>query len=147
MTWVFLLHLGMLCKCCSMVFRQKQVRLTWLLTLLKQCAWCSTLALKIELFLKTTHPFNFPGAGLRMYVTSFKYLGHIIENDLSDDRDINREIKSLYTRTNILIRRFSRCSFGVKNKVVQNILYMLIWCCFMEEIYCENNVTSCCKLS
>ena len=46
-----------------------------------------------------------------------KYLGHFIENDLSDDRDINREIKSLYTRTNILIRRFSRCSIGVKIKL------------------------------
>ena len=54
-------------------------------------------------------PFQLSGCR-HAYVTSFKYLGHIIENDLSDDRDINREIKSLYTRTNILIRRFSRCS-------------------------------------
>lgn len=61
-------------------------------------------------------PFQLSGCRLA-YVTSFKYLGHIIENDLSDDRDINREIKSLYTRTNILIRRFSRCSIGVKIKL------------------------------
>ena len=53
-------------------------------------------------------------------MTSFKCLRYIIENDWSDDRDINfyREIKSLlYTRTNIYIRRFTRCSIGVKIKL------------------------------
>ena len=48
------------------------------------------------------------------FVAHFKYLGHIIENSLSDDQDINREIKLLFTRTNVLIRRFKRCSTLVK---------------------------------
>ena len=48
------------------------------------------------------------------FCTSFKYLGHIIKNDLSDDLDIQREIRNLYIRTNMLIHRFSKCSLSVK---------------------------------
>jgi len=49
-----------------------------------------------------------------MFVNKFKYLGHVIDNSFSDDSDINREIKALFTRTNVLCRRFSRCSLTVK---------------------------------
>jgi len=49
-----------------------------------------------------------------LFVNKFKYLGHIIENSYSDDSDINREIKMLFTRTNVLCRRFKRCSLAVK---------------------------------
>lgn len=48
------------------------------------------------------------------FVSHFKYLGHIIENNLADNCDIKREIKSMFFRTNILIRRFKRCSSLVK---------------------------------
>jgi len=47
-------------------------------------------------------------------VTNFKYLGHIIEHTLHDDSDISRELRCLFTRTNVLIRRFWRCSLDVK---------------------------------
>jgi len=44
------------------------------------------------------------------YVEQFKYLGHIITNTLTDDDDINREIKKMFVRTNMLIRKFHNCS-------------------------------------
>jgi len=47
-------------------------------------------------------------------VNQFKYLGHIIDNSISDDKDISREIKTLFARTNVLGRRFKRCSLAVK---------------------------------
>jgi len=47
------------------------------------------------------------------YVYEFRYLGHIINNRLTDDDDINREI-NMFTRTNVLLRRFSKCSVFVK---------------------------------
>ena len=47
------------------------------------------------------------------FVTHFKYLGHIIEHTLYDDSDINRELRCLFTRTNVLVRRFGRCSLVV----------------------------------
>jgi hypothetical protein len=44
------------------------------------------------------------------FVSTFKYLGHKIANDITDDSDIQREISNLFVRTNILIRRFRKCS-------------------------------------
>ena len=35
------------------------------------------------------------------FVPMFKYLGHLIDNTLLDDADVHREIKCLFTRTNI----------------------------------------------
>ena len=61
---------------------------------------------------------NFPPCVLcgqpLQYVSEFRYLGHIITVTLTDDNDINREIRNLYARTNTLIRRFGRCSHAVK---------------------------------
>ena len=34
------------------------------------------------------------------YVSEFKYLGHVINNKLSDDEDVKREIRSLFVGTN-----------------------------------------------
>jgi len=48
------------------------------------------------------------------YVSSFKYLGHVISNNLTDDPDIQREICNMFVRTNKLVRRFTKCSFDVK---------------------------------
>jgi len=48
------------------------------------------------------------------YVSEFKYLGHIISNDKTDDKDVLREVRLLFTRANILNRRFSVCSVPVK---------------------------------
>lgn len=48
------------------------------------------------------------------FVKEFKYLGHIINNELSDNNDVKREIRNLFMRTNILIRRYSNCSVSVK---------------------------------
>jgi len=46
-----------------------------------------------------------------LFVNSFNYLGHIIDNSASDNDDIHREIRNLlFIRTNILIRRFHNCS-------------------------------------
>jgi hypothetical protein len=51
------------------------------------------------------------------FVEHFRYLGHIIDNFLCDDKDIEREIKALFTRANMLCRRFKRCSIAVKLKL------------------------------
>ena len=44
----------------------------------------------------------------------FKYLGHMITDNLTDDADIQREVHNLFVRTNILRRRFYKCSMAVK---------------------------------
>ena len=61
---------------------------------------------------------NFPcfkiGSSSLKFVDKFKYLGHFITSDLSDDADIHREIQNMFFRTNVLLRRFYKCSFSVK---------------------------------
>jgi len=48
------------------------------------------------------------------FINEFKYLGHILNNSCTDDNDIKREIRNLYARTNVLNRRFGKCSSNVK---------------------------------
>jgi len=48
------------------------------------------------------------------FVSEFKYLGHVLDNRMNDDGDIYREIKNLFIRTNVLLRRFGKCSVSVK---------------------------------
>ena len=45
---------------------------------------------------------------------SYKYLGHIICNDLNDNNDIIRQCRSIYGKGNSLIRTFYKCSDSVK---------------------------------
>ena len=67
-----------------------------------------------KMIIDTDFPnFTLNGVALQC-VKQFKYLGHIINNDFCDDDDIKREIRNLFMRTNILIRRYSKCSIGVK---------------------------------
>ena len=68
------------------------------------------------------------------YVTEFKYLGHLITNDECDDKDILREVRAMFTRTNILTRRFSLCSLPVKIVLFRTFCIcfygMELWRCF-----------------
>jgi len=41
------------------------------------------------------------------FVSEFRYLGHVLTDNLHDDADIKREIRNMYMRTNMLIQRFS----------------------------------------
>lgn len=70
-------------------------------------------------------------------VTQFKYLGHVIRNDLCDDEDIKREIKALFTRCNILSSRFKRCSRPVKIRLFQTYCMCLfgsaLWTTFTSR--------------
>lgn len=54
------------------------------------------------------------------FVSEFLYLGHVISRSLSDDRDIQREIRNMYIRTNTLIRRFGKCSKKVKIRLFRS---------------------------
>ncbi|XP_013144898.1 PREDICTED: uncharacterized protein LOC106108310, partial [Papilio polytes] len=58
-------------------------------------------------------PIKLNGVDLRR-VSSFKYLGHVVTEDLKDDNDIERERRAMAVRANMLARRFARCSTDVK---------------------------------
>ena len=52
-------------------------------------------------------------------VASYKYLGHYITDDLSDDDDINRQRRTLFVQGNIILRKFNMCSLGVRLTLVR----------------------------
>ena len=63
---------------------------------------------------KLTFPkFHLAGSDLEE-VTEYKYLGHFITNNLSDNRDITRAVNSLYGSGMGITRRFHMCSRQVK---------------------------------
>jgi len=41
------------------------------------------------------------------FVSEFRYLGHVLIDNLRDYADTKREIRKMYMRTNMLIQRFS----------------------------------------
>ena len=47
-------------------------------------------------------------------VESFKYLGHILSTDGSNDLDIERQRKKIYAQGNSILRKFHMCSIEVK---------------------------------
>ena len=65
------------------------------------------------------------GSALK-YVEEFKYLGHFMTEEFSDTKDIQREFHSLYSRGNMLIRKFSFCIGEVKCFFIQNVLLLAI---------------------
>ena len=60
----------------------------------------------------------------------FNYLGHSITISLSDEDDIQIEIRSMFIRCDLLIRRFSNCSKAVKLKLFQSFVcvFMILLC-------------------
>ena len=48
------------------------------------------------------------------FLDKYKYLGHVISNDERDDQDVLTEGRGLFTRNNILARKFKTCSVAVK---------------------------------
>ena len=59
------------------------------------------------------------------YVSNFKYLGHIITHDFSDDADIEREIRNLYIRGNTIARRFNFLHADLKSSLFASYCYPL----------------------
>ena len=80
---------------------------------------------------------NFPQFSLHgsylTSVTSFKYLGHIIDDALHNDNDINRELKCLFTMVNLLYRRFWWCSPRAKLQ-----LFKTFCMCFYDIGLCRS---------
>ena len=51
------------------------------------------------------------------YVDCHKYLGVVLSKDLSDNLDLLRQVKSIYSRGNEIIKEFTHCSVDVKLKL------------------------------
>jgi len=80
----------------------------WYLMLINQCLIINS---KHDLI---GHPlFHLSGAPLP-YTDSYKYLGQLINSGLSDDADIMKQTRSLYARSNMILRKFTPASLITK---------------------------------
>ncbi|XP_050561669.1 uncharacterized protein LOC126912652 [Spodoptera frugiperda] len=72
-------------------------------------------------------------------VQQFKYLGHWVSDDLSDNLDIERERRALAVRCNMLTRRFARCTGPVKvtlfKAYCQSFYTCSLWASFTQRAY------------
>ena len=59
------------------------------------------------------------------FVTTKKHLGFIINDHLSDDDDIERQMRCFYISSNMLMRQFSRCTYEVKCVLFKTYCYQL----------------------
>ncbi len=91
---------------------------------------------------------NFPDlylSGQVLYVcTTVKYLGHFINNEMSDDDDMYRQRRKLYAQANILVRKFYMCSDEVKINLFRAYCTSLytapLWFKFKKESLCKLQV-------
>ena len=79
----------------------------------------------IQFLPKSFHLTNVPVVRLCNKTLNFskkvKYLGVYLINALTDDDDINRQVRSLYCSANQLKSAFSQCSFDVKNLLFKSL--------------------------
>jgi hypothetical protein len=76
---------------------------------------------------KTRTPKLFINGNELQEVNQYKYLGYCISNNLRDNFDIKRQIRGIYTRANMLIRKFIQCSSAVKQTLFRS---------FCTGLYC-----------
>ena len=61
-------------------------------------------------------------------VTKYKYLGHCISDDLSDDDDMARQYRQIYAQGNALLRKFFMCTESVKITLFRSFCTSLYTC-------------------
>ena len=62
------------------------------------------------------------------FVQTYKYLGVLINNDFTDDDDVDRQLRCLYARGNSLLRKFKDCSTVVKSMLFKS---------YCTSLYCS----------
>ena len=68
------------------------------------------------------------------FVNETKYLGFTFCNRNKDDKDIIRQMRSVYARSNSILRTFSHCSIGVKF-VLFNSYCTTLYCSYLWTEY------------
>ena len=83
--------------------------------------------------------------GIMKTETSYKYLGHIIDNNLNDNKDIERQLGNFYGKSNMLLRTFSSCSYAVKLQLFMSYCgsmhTAILWCDFTKRQYRQLEVS------
>jgi hypothetical protein len=78
------------------------------------------------------------GKSLR-WAQEHKYLGVLLKDDFTDDVDIFRQLRSLYTQGNILLKKFQKCTDDVKcilfKSYCNNLYCASLWCKYTSSAF------------
>jgi len=75
---------------------------------------------KIKSAKSTATPLLKLGSQYVKYVDQYKYLGIVLDTELSDDKDLQRQLRYQYCAADKLRASFSRCSNAVKNELFRS---------------------------
>ena len=64
-------------------------------------------------------PLMFLNGDALEYVDSVKYLGILLSQDMKDDADMSRHLRSFYARSNVIFRKFHHCSASIKVNLIK----------------------------
>ena len=72
------------------------------------------------------------------YTEKYKYLGDIINNNLTDDDDIARQKIYIYAQANALARKFYLCNSSIKTTLFNSYCCSMytssLWCNFKNRV-------------
>ena len=85
----------------------------------------------------------FIGSDALKYVAESKYLGFSFCDSKQDDNDILRQMRSVYAKSNTLLRTFSHCSTDVKVTLFQSYCTAL-YCPFLWSDYKKSTFRKIC---
>ena len=89
----------------------------------------------------TTSPtiyYMYLNANKLKWVDDYKYLGFFVNDGFKDDLDIRRQMRAIYTRGNLLIKRFFSCIQDVKAKLFQAFCSSM-YCCYLWNSFNVNS--------
>ena len=72
------------------------------------------------------------------YCSSFKHLGHILNNDLQDNDDIMSQTSAIYALWNKLVNSFKHCTEDISKIFkthISNFYITQIWCTYNVNVY------------
>ena len=79
------------------------------------------------------------------WVESQKYLGVLLRSDLNDCNDMRRQLRAIYGKGNILLRKFKKCTESVKINLFKaycsNLYCCQLWCHYSKDIYKDVKVS------
>ena len=68
------------------------------------------------------------------FISEQKYLGYYVTDNMTDDKDINRQIRQIYTKGNSIVNKFKACTEDVKAELFR-IYCMNMYCCTLWANY------------
>ena len=81
--------------------------------------------------------FEINNTAIDIIVSMYKYLGHCINDEMSDDDDMTRQRNKVYAQGNARIRKFYMCTESVKIAPFKSYCTTLytstLWCKYRRE--------------